>query len=168
MRTTITKIPTATTMEGTETITEVMDTTRMVTTAAVTGMVGITMVTTTIPDIIRTTRLSSSDCRFRFLSRCPAFEAKENRLDKITRIGPSHGPPQWRKFQTGCSKRKHSSQSAFLARTETGIMEALAHHVKGGVIPDCGHYMMEEQPELVAGELLRFFESNEGGDLSGT
>lgn len=41
-------------------------------------------------------------------------------------------------------------------------MEALAHHVEGGVIPDCGHFMMEDQPEAVAGELLRFFEKVEG------
>jgi hypothetical protein len=45
-------------------------------------------------------------------------------------------------------------------------MEALAHNVKGGVIPDCGHYMMEEQPELVARELLRFFERNESDNKS--
>ena len=36
-------------------------------------------------------------------------------------------------------------------------MESLAVDVEGGVIPDCGHYVMEEQPELVSAELLRFF-----------
>jgi pimeloyl-ACP methyl ester carboxylesterase len=30
-------------------------------------------------------------------------------------------------------------------------MEALAVGVEGGVIEDCGHYVMEEQPEQVAG-----------------
>ena len=42
-------------------------------------------------------------------------------------------------------------------------MEALALSVEGGAIPDCGHFMMEEQPQLVAKELLRFFERVEGG-----
>ena len=36
-------------------------------------------------------------------------------------------------------------------------MEALAVSVEGGVLPDCGHFMMEEQPEALAEELLRFF-----------
>lgn len=33
----------------------------------------------------------------------------------------------------------------------------LAVDVKGGVIEDCGHYIMEEQPDAVAGWLLDFF-----------
>ena len=37
-------------------------------------------------------------------------------------------------------------------------MESLALQVEGGMIEDCGHYVMEEQPEVVAYELLRFFE----------
>ena len=36
-------------------------------------------------------------------------------------------------------------------------MEPLTVHVEGGVIEDCGHYVMEEQPEQVAGRLLAFF-----------
>ena len=40
-------------------------------------------------------------------------------------------------------------------------MEALALRVEGGVIEDCGHYVMEEQPEFVARDLLRFFEKVE-------
>jgi pimeloyl-ACP methyl ester carboxylesterase len=36
-------------------------------------------------------------------------------------------------------------------------MEPFAVHVEGGVIEDCGHYVMEEQPEQVAGRLLAFF-----------
>ncbi len=35
-------------------------------------------------------------------------------------------------------------------------MEALALRVEGGVIEDCGHYVMEEQPEIVVRELLEF------------
>ena len=35
-------------------------------------------------------------------------------------------------------------------------MEALVVSVEGGVLPDCGHFMMEEQPEALAEELLRF------------
>jgi len=41
----------------------------------------------------------------------------------------------------------------FVRRT----MEPLALRVEGGIIGDCGHYVMEEQPEQVAAELLRFF-----------
>ncbi len=41
-------------------------------------------------------------------------------------------------------------------------MESLAIHVEGGEIEDCGHYVMEEQPEFVAGELLRFFAKVDG------
>ena len=40
-------------------------------------------------------------------------------------------------------------------------MGALAQSVQGGVILDCGHFMMEEQPEVIAEELLRFFEKVE-------
>ena len=36
-------------------------------------------------------------------------------------------------------------------------MESLALRVEGGVIEHCGHYVMEEQPEVVARELLGFF-----------
>jgi pimeloyl-ACP methyl ester carboxylesterase len=41
-------------------------------------------------------------------------------------------------------------------------MEPLAVHVEGGVIEDCGHYVMEEQPEQVAERLLAFFKLVEG------
>ena len=40
-------------------------------------------------------------------------------------------------------------------------MEGLAVHLGGGVIEDCGHYLMEEQPEVVARRLLEFFKSVE-------
>ena len=36
-------------------------------------------------------------------------------------------------------------------------MEALAVSVGGGEIEDCGHYVMEEQPEVVSSRLLKFF-----------
>jgi len=36
-------------------------------------------------------------------------------------------------------------------------MEAIAVQVEGGVIEDCGHYVMEEQPQQVAQRLLTFF-----------
>jgi microsomal epoxide hydrolase len=36
-------------------------------------------------------------------------------------------------------------------------MEAIAVQVESGVIEDCGHYVMEEQPEQVAHRLLTFF-----------
>jgi pimeloyl-ACP methyl ester carboxylesterase len=41
-------------------------------------------------------------------------------------------------------------------------MKSLAVHVEGGEIEDCGHYVMEEQPEFVSRELLRFFDKVDG------
>ena len=40
-------------------------------------------------------------------------------------------------------------------------MQAIATHVEGGQIEDCGHYVMEEQPEAVSKRLLDFFEKVE-------
>lgn len=37
-------------------------------------------------------------------------------------------------------------------------MESLADNVRGGEIESCGHYVMEEQPEIVASRLLEFFQ----------
>jgi pimeloyl-ACP methyl ester carboxylesterase len=42
------------------------------------------------------------------------------------------------------------------------LIEPLAEHVDGGAIEDCGHYVMEEQPDLLAERLLDFFMSAEG------
>ena len=42
------------------------------------------------------------------------------------------------------------------------LMEPLAEHVDGGAVEDCGHYVMEEQPHLLARRLLDFFKSVEG------
>ncbi|KAI9745009.1 MAG: hypothetical protein M1818_001287 [Claussenomyces sp. TS43310] len=39
-------------------------------------------------------------------------------------------------------------------------MERLATDVHGGEIEDCGHYVMEEQPEIVARKLLAFIREN--------
>ena len=40
-------------------------------------------------------------------------------------------------------------------------MESLAVHVEGGAIEDCGHYVMEEQPEVVSARLIEFFKGVE-------
>ena len=40
-------------------------------------------------------------------------------------------------------------------------LESLSLQVQGGAIADCGHYVMEEQPQVIAHELLRFFEKVE-------
>jgi pimeloyl-ACP methyl ester carboxylesterase len=48
-------------------------------------------------------------------------------------------------------------QSA-LGRNLLVLMESLAVDVHGGEIEDCGHYVMEEQPEVVASKLLDFFQ----------
>jgi pimeloyl-ACP methyl ester carboxylesterase len=41
------------------------------------------------------------------------------------------------------------------------VMEVLAESVEGGAIPDCGHYVMEEQPEALAQMMLDFYQSVE-------
>ncbi len=40
-------------------------------------------------------------------------------------------------------------------------MKSIATQVEGGEIEDCGHYVMEEQPEVVSKRLLEFFERTE-------
>ena len=40
-------------------------------------------------------------------------------------------------------------------------LEALASNVQGDQIDDCGHYVMEEEPENVAPKLLNFFHNVE-------
>ena len=42
------------------------------------------------------------------------------------------------------------------------LIEPFAERVDGGAVEDCGHYVMEEQPDLLAGRLLDFFLSVEG------
>lgn len=39
------------------------------------------------------------------------------------------------------------------------LMKPLCKTLSGGVIQDCGHYIPEEQPEVLAAELTRFFET---------
>ncbi|RFB70861.1 MULTISPECIES: alpha/beta fold hydrolase [unclassified Herbaspirillum] len=39
-------------------------------------------------------------------------------------------------------------------------LKRVAVNVQGGLIPDCGHWVTEEQPEFIAEELLRFFGEN--------
>jgi pimeloyl-ACP methyl ester carboxylesterase len=38
------------------------------------------------------------------------------------------------------------------------LMGKVSDHVEGGVIKDCGHYVMEEQPQVLSAKLLEFFE----------
>ena len=42
------------------------------------------------------------------------------------------------------------------------LIEPFAERVDGGAVEDCGHYVVEEQPDLLAGRLLDFFLSVEG------
>lgn len=44
-----------------------------------------------------------------------------------------------------------------LGRNLLVLMESLVVDVHGGEIEDYGHYVMEEQPEVVASKLLDFF-----------
>ncbi|MGL4288895.1 MAG: alpha/beta fold hydrolase, partial [Phreatobacter sp.] len=36
-------------------------------------------------------------------------------------------------------------------------MKPLGENVEGGIVGDCGHYMPEEQPAIIAERMLRFF-----------
>lgn len=40
-------------------------------------------------------------------------------------------------------------------------MKRLADNVRGGIIPDCGHWVAEEAPEFVSKQLLKFFAESE-------
>lgn len=43
----------------------------------------------------------------------------------------------------------------------TGMVSGIAEKVQGGGIEDCGHFVMEEQPEVVSRKLIEFFDSVE-------
>jgi pimeloyl-ACP methyl ester carboxylesterase len=45
------------------------------------------------------------------------------------------------------------------------LMQPRATHVEGGGIEDCGHYVVEEQPEVLARTLLDFFDRVESSTL---
>jgi pimeloyl-ACP methyl ester carboxylesterase len=45
------------------------------------------------------------------------------------------------------------------------LMQPRATHVEGGAIEDCGHYVVEEQPEVLARTLLDFFDRVESSTL---
>jgi pimeloyl-ACP methyl ester carboxylesterase len=47
--------------------------------------------------------------------------------------------------------------AAFLAEGPKRAMEKLAVNVRGGSIPECGHWISEEQPQFLIDELLKFF-----------
>ncbi|KUJ21654.1 alpha/beta-hydrolase [Mollisia scopiformis] len=47
-----------------------------------------------------------------------------------------------------------------------GMVGPLAVEVEGGEVADCGHYVMEEQPEVVAGRLVEFFRRASSGENS--
>jgi pimeloyl-ACP methyl ester carboxylesterase len=47
---------------------------------------------------------------------------------------------------------------SFGRRTETiDSLRRVAENVRGGLIPNCGHWVAEEQPEFIASELQKFF-----------
>jgi pimeloyl-ACP methyl ester carboxylesterase len=39
-------------------------------------------------------------------------------------------------------------------------LQRVASRVEGGVVEQCGHWIPEEQPEFITGEMIRFFETN--------
>ena len=111
------------------------------------------------------------------------FQHKAERLDRIPKAnrdhyveayarpgGMSRGFAYYRAVAESAKQNKEFSKSkltmpvlALGGRSAAGdrlkqSMESLALRVEGGVIEDCGHYVMEEQPEAIADELLRFFE----------
>jgi len=53
-----------------------------------------------------------------------------------------------------------------VGKAMVGLVGPLTVDVKGGEIEDCGHYVMEEQPKIVAEKLLDFFRGVEWGSTS--
>ena len=114
------------------------------------------------------------------------FEHKAERLDRIPQANRdryveayarpgamSRGFAYYRAVADSSKQNKEFGKTklpmpvlAYGGRTGGGdrlkvTMETLALQVEGGVIEDCGHYVMEEQPEAIANELLRFFKKVE-------
>jgi pimeloyl-ACP methyl ester carboxylesterase len=58
----------------------------------------------------------------------------------------------------------YGGDACFADLTRTCMLQ-VADDVRGGVIPDCGHWIAEEQPEFVAGRLLEFL-ADDGGVVS--
>ena len=52
--------------------------------------------------------------------------------------------------------------AAFLGDGPKKAMEKLATNVRGGSIPECGHWIAEEQPDFLIKELLAFFAEERG------
>jgi pimeloyl-ACP methyl ester carboxylesterase len=52
---------------------------------------------------------------------------------------------------------------AFLGEGVRKWMEKVASNVRGGAIPECGHWIAEEQPEYLLTALRNFFTEGESG-----
>jgi pimeloyl-ACP methyl ester carboxylesterase len=46
-------------------------------------------------------------------------------------------------------------------------LRQVAEDVRGGVVPECGHFIAEERPDYLAGELLRFFSAARDAEVTG-
>jgi pimeloyl-ACP methyl ester carboxylesterase len=55
---------------------------------------------------------------------------------------------------------------AFLGPIVKQGMEALASDVRGGVIPECGHWVPDERPDHLIDQLLAFFEEEAGARVA--
>ncbi len=111
------------------------------------------------------------------------FENKSERLERIPRANRdryveayarpgamSRGFAYYRAVAESAKQNKEFSTRklsmpvlALGGRSATGdrlraSLEPLALQVEGGAIEDCGHYVMEEQPEIVVRELIGFFD----------
>jgi pimeloyl-ACP methyl ester carboxylesterase len=49
-------------------------------------------------------------------------------------------------------------------RETLSSLQRVAVDVRGGVVDDCGHWMAEEKPELIANALLEFFSDERNRD----
>jgi pimeloyl-ACP methyl ester carboxylesterase len=107
------------------------------------------------------------------LERIPA-ESRERYVACYSKPGGmSHGFAYYRATARSASQNvefsKHKLQMPVLALGGSGAqgdnlrssMETLASNVSGGVIEDCGHYVMEEQPEVLARRILEFIKHAE-------
>jgi pimeloyl-ACP methyl ester carboxylesterase len=52
--------------------------------------------------------------------------------------------------------------AAFLGEGPKKALEQLAVNVRGGSIPECGHWIPEERPQFLIDELLKFFAEEDG------
>jgi pimeloyl-ACP methyl ester carboxylesterase len=66
-----------------------------------------------------------------------------------------------REHRLGMPVLAYGGAQAFGRGGETlSSLRRVATHVEGGIVEQCGHWIPEEQPEFITGEMIRFFETD--------